>query len=278
MSTPLRHEHFGPYKLIRPLGMTKDASRFVVLCTKTDTNDMLYRMPPLSNHQHRRRIFDGFLRLSTLDHPHLLKISSVSYDDHGRLCLITPYTGNHEGLVTMGDLLENRGGKLSVPEAVRALEHMLGASAHAHAARIANGPINASDVLIDRFGCLQLELYGARAMMRQSSHRELLADEIRSIVDLGYTMLTGLPASADRLAPSRVVKRLDRAWDTWFEIGLDPIEGFESCEHAMRAMPTNPASAEWLTSRTPAKPQVQLGAMLRRFKPTSVAPSRDRDR
>lgn len=278
MSTPLRHEHFGPYKLIRPLGAAKGASRHVVLCTRTDTNDMLYRFASVSNHQLRRRVFDGFVRLSTLDHPHLLKISSVSYDDHGRLCLVTPYTGNHEGLVTMGDLLENRGGKLSVPEAVRAIEHMLEASAHAHVHQIGNGPISTSDVLIDRFGCLHLELYGARAMMQQNNHRELLADEIRSIVDLGYTMLTGLPASVDRLAPSRLVKRLDRAWDTWFEIGLDPLEGFESCEHAIRAMPTNPSSAEWLTSRTPAKPQVQLGAMLRRFKPTNPAPARDRDR
>lgn len=254
--------------------------RFVVLCNKTDTNYMLYRFDSVSNHQHRRRMFDAFMTMSTLEHAHLLKIESVSYDDHGRLCVITPYTGNHEGLVTLADLLENRGGKLSTVEAARAIEHLLDAGAYAHAAGICNGPIGAEDVLVDRFGCIQIELYGCATLMSgvSASVPVLISDEIRSLADLGYTLMTGLPTTGQRVEPSRLIRRLDRAWDAWFELGLDPIDGFENATHAINAMPTNPQSGDWLTPRVGKRPQVQFGAMLRRFKPTQGMAARPRVR
>ncbi len=278
MSTTLRPEHFGPYKLIRSLGCTRGAQRFVVLCSRSDTNYLLYRFDSIANHLHRRRMFDALVSMSTLDHPHLLKIESASYDDHGRLCVITPYTGNHEGLVTLADLLDNRDGKLGVIEAARAVEHLLEASVFAQGRSICNGPVLAQDILVDRYGCLQIELYGytPHAEGVATPSPMLVADEIRSIVELAYTMITGLPTTGERLDASRVVKRLDRAWDTWFEIGLDPIDGFENAEHALRAMPVNPDSAEWLTTGAARRPQVHIGAMLRRFKPAHGAVFRPR--
>lgn len=278
MSTPLRPEYFGPYKLIRPIGSTRGAARFVVLCGKTDTNYMLYRFDSIANHQHRRRIFDALVSMSTLVHPHLLKIESASYDDQGRLCVITPYTGNHEGLVTLADLLENRDGKLGVLESARAIEHLLDACDSAHKQGICNGPIDTDNILVDRFGCIQIELYGYApgAQGIETPRTMLIADEIRSIVEIAYTMITGLPGTGDRLAASRVVKRLDRNWDTWFEIGLDPIDGFENAEHALKAMPTNPDSDLWLTAHPTRRPQVHIGAMLRRFKPAHAARARSR--
>ena len=271
MSTTLRNEYFGPYKLIRSLGHAHGAERFVVLCDKTDTNYMLYRFNQSGNHKSRRTLFESMLKMSTLSHPHLLKIESVSYDDHGNLSVITPYTGNHEGLVTLDDLLKIRDGKLGMIEAVRALEHLLDASAFAHRNQIYNGTINTNDILIDRYGCLQIQLYGFEAMTQSAEQSSLfinnqVSDEVRSIVDIGYTMMTGLSTKGERVAPSRVLKKADRNWDTWFEIGLDPIDGFDSVEHAINALPTNPNCSQWLTSKAPRKPQVHIGTMLRRFR------------
>lgn len=274
MSTTRRTEFFGPYKIIRPLGSARDVERFVVLCTKTDTNRMLYRFENQVSHQQRRSLFDAMVTLSTLDHPHLLRIESASYDDRGRLCLITPYTGNHDGLVTLSDLIEKQGGKLTISEAARAIEHLLSASAYAHGKQIAHGPIYPDQILVDRFGSLQVQLYAHPAKTSEARINTLIADEIRSIAQLGYAMITGLGINSDRLSPTRVVKKLDRNWDAWFDIALDPIDGFEDAVHAMRALPTNPDCEQWLTSRVSKRVPVQFGSMIRRFRSASVNPSR----
>ncbi len=278
MSNALRAEYFGPYKMIRSVGSTRGIERFVVLCSKTDTNRLLYRFPNHPHHQQRRSLFDSMVTLGMIDHPHMLRVESASYDDRGRLCVITPYTGNHEGLVTLSDLIDQRGGKLGTIEAARAIEHLLCASAHAHTKKVAHGPIRPEHILVDRFGSTQIELYGYPALTRSDSisMNTLVADEIRSIVELAYTLITGLTVSADRLAPSRVIKKLDRNWDTWFELGLDPIDGFEDATHALNALPTNDRCEEWLTTHAPKRGQVQFGAMIRRFKSSNASVRRPR--
>ncbi len=281
MSTALRQEHFGPYKLVRTLGYAHGATRYAVLCSRTDTNYMLYRFEHITNVKERRALFNALLKMSTLKHAHLLNIESVSYDDNGRLCVVTPYTGNHDGLVTLDQLLNIRDGKLGEVESTRALGHLLDAIKHAHKREIYNGQINPDDILVDRYGCLQIQLYGFETIAHrsinqnptQSERAMLITDEIRSVVDLAYTMMTGLKATDDRIAPTRVIKKLDKNWDTWFDIGLDPIDGFDSVEHAINALPTNPDCAQWLTTKSPRMPQVHIGSMLRRFR-TSPSTSR----
>tara|TARA_R110002072_G_scaffold42064_21_gene118829 strand:- start:86710 stop:87564 length:855 start_codon:yes stop_codon:yes gene_type:complete len=281
MSTPLRQEHFGPYKLVRTLGNAHGATRYAVLCSRTDTNYMLYRFEHITNVKERRALFNALLKMSTLKHAHLLNIESVSYDDNGRLCVVTPYTGNHDGLVTLDQLLNIRDGKLGEVESTRALGHLLDAIRLAHKHEIYNGQINPDDILVDRYGCLQIQLYGFETIAHrsinqaptQSERAMLITDEIRSVVDLAYTMMTGLKATDDRIAPSRVIKKLDKNWDTWFDIGLDPIDGFDNIEHAINALPTNPNCAQWLTTKSPRMPQVHIGSMLRRFR-TSPSTSR----
>ena len=280
MSKPLRNEYFGPYKIIRALGNARGAMRFVVLCNRTDTNYLLYRFEKKNNLKARRTLFDALINMSMLDHPHLLKINSVSYDDHGNLCVITPYTGNHEGLVTLDDLLDIRDGKLSMPEAVRAIQYLLDAIASAHQTKIFNGSIDPQDILVNRHGSLQIQFYGFNTLTRPTptpvAESMLIADEIRSIAELGYTMMTGLSTRGDRIAPSRVIKKMDKNWDTWFDLGLDPIDGFESLEHAINALPTNPECTEWLTTKTTRRPQVHIGSMLRRFRSTATTTPKSR--
>lgn len=268
MSTNRNADYFGPFKIIRPLGSTRGVERFVVLCNKTDTNRLLYRFPIQPNHQQRRSLFDQMVALSMLDHPHLLKIESASYDDRGRLCTISPYPGNHEGLVMLSDLLGQHGGRFTVHEAARAIEHLLSASVYAHKREIIHGSISPDQILVDRFGSIQIELYAHQSIDRslRATRQSRVTDEIRSIVELGYKLITGLDVNAERISPTRMLKRLDRNWDTWFDLGLDPIDGFESATHALNALPTNPDCGEWLSTTSAKRSQVHIGSMIRRFR------------
>lgn len=277
MSTNKREDYFGPFQIIRQLGSTRGVERFVVLCNKTDTNRLLYRFPAQPHHQQRRALFDQMVSLSMLEHPHLLRIESASYDDRGRLCTISPYPGNHEGLVTLDDLLDQHGGRFTIHEAARAVEHLLSASAYAHAEGIVHGTISREHILVDRFGSIQIELYAHEQSGRVASstvRQSQITDEIRSIVELGYRLMTGLEVNAERISPTRMTKRLDRNWDTWFDIGLDPIDGFEDATHALRALPTNPDCIEWLSASKSKRPQVQFGSMIRRFRVSGQATNR----
>lgn len=277
MSSKRQADFFGPFQIIRPLGMTRGVERFVVLCNKTDTNRLLYRFPAQSNHMHRRSRFEQMVTLSMLNHPHLLKVESASYDDRGRLCTISPYPGNHEGLVRLSDLLDQHGGKFTVPEAARAIEHLLSASAYAHSKELVHGPVLPEHVLVDRFGAVQIELYGHQHLERSSTnttahlHR---ADEVRSIADIGYKLLTGLDNNAERIAPTRIIKRLDRQWDTWFDIALDPIDGFADAQHALNALPTNPSASEWLSTSPVKRAQVHIGSVMRKFRASTQSHSK----
>lgn len=278
MSNTKRSDFFGPFKIIRPLGQTRGVERFVVLCNKTDSNRLLYRFPIQPNHAQRRAQFDQMVALSMLDHPHLLKIESASYDDRGRLCTVSPYTGNHEGLVTLTDLLTKHGGRFTVHESARAIGHLLSASAYAHSKGIAHGSVKPEHVLVDRSGSALIELYALQSKGRlpeTAAKRAVIADETRSIVELGYVLMTGLDLSAERIAPTRVRKRLDRNWDAWFDLGLDPIDGFESAQHAMDALPTNPDCEKWLSSKASKLPQVQIGSVIRRFRTSAQGNARN---
>lgn len=277
MSSNRQADYFGPFQIIHSLGMTRGVERFVVLCAKTDTNRLLYRFPAQSNHLQRRSRFEQMVTLSTLNHPHLLRVESASYDDRGCLCTISPYPGNHEGLVRLSDLLEQHGGKFTVPEAARAIEHLLSASAYAHAKKLIHGPVSTDQVLVDRFGSLQIELYGHQHLERTHANASAnlrAADEVRSIADIGYKLMTGLDNNAERIAPSRILKRLDRLWDTWFDIALDPIDGFADAQHALNALPTNPTASDWLNTSPVKRAQVHIGSVMRKFRASTQSTSK----
>ncbi|MCA9303992.1 MAG: protein kinase family protein [Phycisphaerales bacterium] len=270
MGTHQRHEYFAQYRLVRPQGTVHGLERWVVLNEQSNTNHMLYRFAP-SHDAPARRLFSAVQKMSAVRHPHLLRIESLSFDAQERLCVITPYTGNQDGLVTLADLLEQRDGKLEPAEAIRCITHLLEASDTAARAGIAHGSVDTDEILVDRFGSAQIELYGLCSVLNASgSHTDRVTDEVHSIIKIGYRMLVGLePNTEDRITPTRVVRKLDKLWDRWFAIGLDPIDGFVSAEEALRMLPTNPSAPEAFASRPTRRPQVQIGSMLRRFRSAS---------
>ncbi len=272
MGTHLHQEYFGPYRLVRPQGSVHGLERWIVLDEQANTNHLLYRFAPSGDPGERRRLFGAVHRLSTVQHTHLLKMESVSFDEMNRLCVIMPYPGNQDGLLTLKELLAQRDGKFGSFEAIRGLVHLLEASNAGQESGITHGPVSADEILVDRSGSVQVELYGLNTALHPQPAEDLIADEVRSIVTIGYLMLVGFEPSADddRLAPSRVVRKLDRLWDRWFAIGLDPVDGFVSAADAIAKLPMSPGAAEALATHSVVRPQVQFGSMLRRFRSPGI--------
>ena len=154
--------------------------------------------------------------------------------------IVAPYTGNHAGLVTLNDVLEAKGGKMPAFEAERTLEHLLTGVGLAHERGVVHGPALDDELLVDRHGSVMVELYGLRRGLAhdQQTTDESTRDEIRSVVQLGYRLVTGLAPEEPMIPATSAVKRLDKRWDSWFDRGLDPLDGFASASQALEALRT----------------------------------------
>ncbi|GIW73849.1 MAG: hypothetical protein KatS3mg103_0371 [Phycisphaerales bacterium] len=94
---------------------------------------------------------------------------------------------------------------------------------------------------MDRCGTAMIEMLGVARSLEGlvGFSTEVQRDEIRSVVELGFTCLTGHDAATVGLPASKLVRRLDPAWDDFFAHGLDPIEGFDTAEQAIEALPSS---------------------------------------
>lgn len=229
---------FGPYRLIRALTPSALAERWLALHVRRQTSHVVHRFGICGDRVERRRYTTAFERLATLEHSHLLRVEHFSFGSRGRPLAVTPYTGSHDGLLTLRQLLDQKRGRLSEFEAERLIEHLLDASAHAHERGLSHGAIDGDDILIDRSGCLFVEHYGLRRMLAGEPVREAIdADEIDSIVRLGYECLTGVIAATPPVRPSRLVRLCDRAWDPFFAACLG-AEGVQSPVEVMERLPS----------------------------------------
>lgn len=232
---------FGPYVLVRELSHGPAGERWLALHERDHSSHVVHRASARHDRGSQKRFFDSMERLSTLSHPHLLPIESYAVCPAGRATLVTPYTGNQSGLVTLGSLVELKGGRLSPTEADRALTHVLEGIDYAHRSGIGHGPVSAERVLVDRHGRAAIELYGLERSLRGGlgADAELVRDEVRSVAEIGYRLITGLGAEEPRIAAGRLVKKLSPAWDEWFERGLDGVAGFGSAAEAIEALPSS---------------------------------------
>jgi serine/threonine protein kinase len=189
-------------------------------------------------------VFDAIKAAATalgqLSNSHILPVEAIADGIGGSTWLITPFTGSQDGLVTLDSLVKAKGGRMPAAETERALIQILEGIAAAHAHGCHHGPISAQEILIDRRGSLAVELYGIRRRLGTLWNRsapEVARDEVRSVVELGYWMLTGLSAEDPRIAATRLFPKLDQRWDEWFSEGLDPLVGFTTAEDALAALP-----------------------------------------
>lgn len=245
MESRVHRLRIGPFRLVQRLDVGPLTERWLALNEREESTHVAHRIRPGADRAELRRLVEGMERLSGLSHPHILPIEhftlerSVAGKGDGAW-IVTPYTGSPEGLLTLPLLREHKGGQMAPVEVERTLTHLLEASEHAHAAGFRHGPVSADEILVDRRGSVSIELYGLRRIIRDEetvSFPEVERDEVRSIVEIGYWLLTGLSAEEPRIRADRLVQRLDHRWDEWFDAGLDPMGGYLSAGEALSLLP-----------------------------------------
>ncbi len=242
MSTGEFPAFFGPYRLIREIAPSSMAQRWLALHVRRQTSHVVHRFGVCGDRVERRRFTTAFEQLASVNHPHLLRVEHFSFGSKGRPLVVTPYTGSHDGLLTLRQLLDQKRGRLSEFEGERLIEHLLDASAAGFDRGMSHGVIRTDDILIDRSGCVLVEHYGLRrALAGEPRVTAIDADEIESIVRLGYECLTGVCPGTPLLRASRLVRLSDRAWDPFFESCLG-VEGVQTPAEVIERLPSQARS------------------------------------
>ncbi len=265
----------GPYLLTRPLEGSQTGDRFLALHEGDQSSHAAHRLPPAVTREQMRRFVEAVRTCETLRHHHILPIEYYTIDVDGRPWVITPYSGDVDGLRTLTKLLREKRGQMDVPEAERAIVHMLEAVAFAHRAApasegrearlpIVNGPHAIDEILVDRHGRVLFELYGLPRLLRgeaPTADAETVRDEVRSIVEIAYQLITGLRAEAPFINACRLMRGLDPAWDRWLGRGLEASEGFDTAAEALAALPSCSGRA------TEPEPVLGVRSVLGRLRP-----------
>ncbi|MEM1330175.1 MAG: hypothetical protein AAGG07_06415 [Planctomycetota bacterium] len=224
MTTSASTPRFGPFRLIRRLRPCGIGERYLAVHDEHQSSHTVYRLGPFHGLAERRRWVEAMDRLASTNAAHVQSFEKYCLDDTGHGWAVADYTGNQRGLVQLSDLLAAKGGRFGVAEAERCIRQLLQAFSAGQEAGINHGPLNEADVLVDPRGSQRVQLFGVRRRLEglMDGAEELGRDEVRSVAALGYRVMTGLEADEPLIGASRLVKRLDRAWDGWFDAMLDP--------------------------------------------------------
>lgn len=236
---------FGPYELVRELRPAGEVRRHLAQHPELLSNHVAYRFRFENPRTQRRRFLEAVERSAALDIPHILRVEQFSLATPSEAWVISPYTGNQDGLLLLSDLVAIKGGKMDALEVTRVLEQLLEAVQAAHFAGVVNGPVTIDSIQVDRSGSLWIELYGVEAAMRgDADGQELRAAEIASVAAMAYRLLTGVEADSGLLIePARLVAKLDPAWNALFAEALDPAGGFLTAADLLDAIPGRRAPA-----------------------------------
>lgn len=239
MSSQSERVRFGPFRLVRELSPSPMGRRWLALRESDQSSHAVYRFESLPDRVWRRRHMRAMQSLAELRHPHLLTVEVCAFAVGDEPWVVTPYTGNHDCIVTLADVLAAKGESLSAAEAERAVLQVLEGVSYSHSVGKGNGPLSMEQLLVDRHGSVLIELYGVSRALRglDGINSELIRDEVRSVVEIAYRLVTGLAADEPRIPAGRLVKKLPRAFDEWLEEGLNPGGGFQTAAEAIAKLP-----------------------------------------
>ena len=242
---------FGDYTITRELPESPIARRLLALEPDGRHAKVLHLFairPDDAQVAVLRRAVDN---LRMIHNRHVLPIEKLLLGIVHQPCAVTPYTGHQDGLIDLDGLLLEKGGHMEAGETDRLLRQVFDGLAAAHDKLIHHGPLRARDVLVDRRGSATIEMLGVGRSLDglRGFSTEVQRDEVRAVVELGFTCLTGHDAATVGLPASKLVRRLDPAWDAFFAHGLDPIEGFDTAAQAIEALPSAGFDREPATQR-----------------------------
>ncbi|MBX9738280.1 MAG: hypothetical protein K2X32_15275 [Phycisphaerales bacterium] len=230
----------GPYILTRELPRGVLGDRWLALHERAQTSHVVHCLNnDPAEPDSAGRLLAALAAVRDFEHPHVLKIEDSWVDNSGCVWVVTPFTGDQDGLVSLDALLRRRGGFLSLEEARRAMDQLMVSVLAAHERSLSHGEITMREILADRRGSLLIEHYGiargASAAPAPASLADAKAAEVRSVLTIGYQLATGLRAEEPLIRVSRVILDVDPSWDDLFETGLGPV-GFASAAHALSAI------------------------------------------
>lgn len=240
MSSNSEVQAVGAFQLARLLDPSSFGERWLAQHESQHTDWIIHGFGPHMNKSSRVLLLSWLEAARSFSHAHLPSIHRVADSGSDRIWAAEPYLGSEDGILTIDRLVGLKGGRMSPAETERVLLHALDAMRYAHNLGVCHGPITASDLLVDRHGSITIDLYGLNRRLSglMEFDPEVVLDEVRSVAMIGYWVLTGLEAEEPRIRASRLIRRLDRAWDEWFEVALDPASGFSTASDALAALPS----------------------------------------
>ncbi|MEL7473513.1 MAG: hypothetical protein AAGK04_09370 [Planctomycetota bacterium] len=222
--------------------------RWLTLHQDEQSSHIVHVLPACHDNSDRRRFVSATEPLASLREPHLLQVEAYGFTPDARPWVITPYPGTHDGVLTLPSLAASKPqNRMEPSEVERAITHLFESVHACHEAGLHNGPIDPRQAIVDTRGSVLIEHYAyARTLAGLgNADANVVIDEIRSIVELAYALLTGVEAKAPLIPAGKLVRRLSPAWSRWLEQGLDPAGGFSTATEALGALPSRrPAGVE----------------------------------
>ncbi len=225
---------FGAYEIVRPLRPCARAERYLVVDPERSTHHVAFRLPIPAGYG-REGFLEAVSIASRVDCPHVLPIEQFAFAGGESAWIISPYTGDHDGLLLLSDLLGDKGGQFEPLEVSRALGQLIEAVEIIQRSCGPHGELSLGCVQIDRAGCLLVELPGL-GVSDGRPLEEARRAELRSVVMIGYELLTGIAPGEQPIAPTRLVSGLAEGWDAFIAEGLDPARGYTSAAQLRAAL------------------------------------------
>ncbi|MCW5757065.1 MAG: hypothetical protein KIT54_07515 [Phycisphaeraceae bacterium] len=240
MGDPHTRVRFGDYAITRELPESPIARRLLAMEPEGRQAKVLHLFPIRPDDAQVAVLRRAIDNLRTIDNRHVLPVERLILGIVHQPCAVTPYTGHQDGLIDLGGLLAEKGGQMEPGETDRLLRQLFDGLGAAHARLIHHGSLRPRDILVDRRGSATIEMLGVARSLEglRGFSTEVQRDEIRTVVELGFRCLTGHDAATVGLPASKLVRRLEPAWDTFFAHGLDPVEGFDTAAQAIAALPS----------------------------------------
>lgn len=240
MGDPLTRVRFGEYTITRELPESPIARRLLVMEPQGHQAKVLHLFPIRPDDAQVAVLRRAIESLRTIENRHVLPVERLLLGIVHQPCAVTPYTGHQDGLIDLQGLLVEKGGQMEPGETDRLLRQLFDGLDAAHRKLIHHGPLKPQDILVDRRGSATIEMLGVARSLEglRGFSTEVQRDEIRAVVELGFSCLTGHDSATVDLPASKLVRRLDPAWDTFFAHGLDPVKGFDTADQAIAALPS----------------------------------------